>query len=110
MCADLLFNGKYNSPPVTKETFIKLARIDSCDVIEISRLLDTERWARHGESTSSTNQAAKHNHQKRSETELPLTSARKLQTMSCLRLCIPDSTSMQYFGRTLLYSATHKQH
>ena len=33
VCADLLYSGKYNLPPVDKETFIELAKVASCDVV-----------------------------------------------------------------------------
>ena len=33
VCTDLLFSGKYELPPVNKETFIELAKMASCDVI-----------------------------------------------------------------------------
>ncbi len=31
MYADLFYSGKYNLPPVDKETFIELAKVASCD-------------------------------------------------------------------------------
>ena len=33
VCADLLYSGKYETPEVSKETFIELAKISSCEVI-----------------------------------------------------------------------------
>ena len=33
VCADLLYNGKYQVPPVDKETFIEMAEIASCNVV-----------------------------------------------------------------------------
>ena len=34
--ADMLFSNKYKKPPVTKETFIQLASVCSCDVIMLT--------------------------------------------------------------------------
>ena len=36
VCADLLYSGRYETPPVDKETFIKLAKIASCDVFMLT--------------------------------------------------------------------------
>ena len=33
VCTELLFSGKYDLPPVDKETFIELAKVASCDVV-----------------------------------------------------------------------------
>ena len=33
VCADLLYSGKYETPEVSKETFIELAKISACEVI-----------------------------------------------------------------------------
>ena len=35
-CADLLYSGKYKKPPVSKETFIKLTTMCSCDVLMLT--------------------------------------------------------------------------
>ena len=32
-CADMLYSGKYELPPVEKETFIELLRLSTCDVL-----------------------------------------------------------------------------
>jgi len=32
-CADLLYSGKYELPPVDKETFISLLKLGTCDVV-----------------------------------------------------------------------------
>ena len=36
VCADLLYSGRYTTPPVDKETFIKLTKIASCDVFMLT--------------------------------------------------------------------------
>ena len=36
VCADLLYSGRYETPPVDKETFIKLTKIASCDVLMLT--------------------------------------------------------------------------
>ena len=33
VCADLLFSGKYEPPPVDKDTFIELTKVASCNVV-----------------------------------------------------------------------------
>ena len=36
VCTDLLYSGRYEKPPVSKETFKKLAMISSCDVLMLT--------------------------------------------------------------------------
>ena len=35
-CAELLFSGKYSKPPVSKEVFIELATISSCNMLMLT--------------------------------------------------------------------------
>ena len=36
VCADLLYSGKYEIPPVDKETFVTLAKMSSCNVLMLT--------------------------------------------------------------------------
>ena len=36
VCADLLYSGKYEIPPVDKETFVTLAKLSSCNVLMLT--------------------------------------------------------------------------
>ena len=43
VCADLLYNGINKTPPVDKETFIKLTRLSSCYVLMLNTEATTSR-------------------------------------------------------------------
>ena len=43
--ADLLYSGEFTASPVDKETFVKLLKLSTKEVVMLTQVLPTKRWS-----------------------------------------------------------------